>query len=275
MRAATPPPEWFARYLRLLGISGRQPSRDALTELVAAQAIRVPFENVSKLYYRRHAGQRTLPSHEQFLDGIERYNLGGTCYTTNYYFYLLLARLGYKIKLCGADMTHPDVHLVSMVTADGRDYLVDVGYAAPFLAPLPCDLAQDHVVALGRDRYVLKPRDTDGRSRVELHRDGQLKHGYTVRPLPRQIEHFTQVIADSFADEATFMNALLLVRFFPDHSIAMHNLTLIRSQGTESRIRTLGNREELVRVVEDCFGIPATIVAEAVAGLGQLQDAWS
>ena len=266
----------LARYLRVLGIPRREPSRDALTDLVAAHVKRVPFENVSKLYYRKHLGLRSVPGAELFLEGIERYNLGGTCYTTNYYLNLLLRHLGYEVRLCGAGMANPDVHMVSMVTVDGREYLVDVGYAAPFLAPLPRDLTRDHVIALGRDRYVLKPQDEEGRSRLELYRNGQLKHGYVAKPTARPIEHFNSVIVDSFTDHATFMNALLLVRFLSSsRSNVIHNLELIESHGVESRIKRIDNRVELARVVERHFEIPRTIVAEALADLGQFQDAWN
>ncbi len=266
----------LARYLRVLGIPRREPSRDALTDLVAAHVKRVPFENVSKLYYRKHLGLRSVPGAELFLEGIERHNLGGTCYTTNYYLNLLLTHLGYEVRLCGADMANPDVHMVSMVTVDGREYLVDVGYAAPFLAPLPRDLTQDHVIALGRDRYVLKPQDEEGRSRLELYRNGRLKHGYVAKPTARPIEHFNSVIVDSFTDHATFMNALLLVRFLSSgRSNVVHNLELIESHGAESRVNRIDNRVELVSVVERHFEIPRTIVAEALADLGQFQDAWN
>jgi N-hydroxyarylamine O-acetyltransferase len=266
----------IARYLRVLGIPRKEPSRDALTDLVDAHVKRVPFENISKLYYRKHLGLRSVPGLELFLEGIERYNFGGTCYTTNYYLNLLLAHLGYEVRLCGADMANPDVHIVSMVTMDGREYLVDVGYAAPFLAPLPRDLTQDHVIALGRDRYVLKPQDEEGRSRLQFFRNGHLKHGYVAKPTARPIEYFNSVVVDSFTDHATFMNALLVVRFLSSNrSHVIHNLELIESHGTESRINRIDNRVELVRVVERHFGIPRTIVAEALADLGQFQDAWN
>ncbi len=236
--------------------------------------IRVPFENVSKLYRIKQAGLRGLPGLERHLDGIELHNFGGTCYANNYYFYLLLTHAGYDIMLCGADMDTPDAHIVSMVTVDGREYLVDVGYAAPFLKPLPRDLTQDHVVSLGRDRYVLKPQDRDGGSLLELYRDGRLMHGYTAKPIPRRIEHFAHGISDSFTDGSNFMNALLLVRFFPNSSLVIHNFTLIRSEGTESRIHRLANREELTQAINDHFAIPGAIAAEAVAGLGRFRDAW-
>ena len=203
----------IARYLRVLDAPARKPSAEALAELVAAHAMRVPFENVSKLYYRKRENMRRLPDAKRFLDGIERYNFGGTCYTNNYYLNQLLAALGYDAKLCGADMSNPDVHIVSLVAVDGREYLVDVGYAAPFLAPLPRDLAHDHEIVLGRDRYVLEPQDAEGRSRMRLYREGKSKHGYVAKPTPRTLEYFASVIAHSYTDEATFMNALLLVRF--------------------------------------------------------------
>jgi len=268
-------PELLERYLGLLGARREEASVGALRELVQAHLCRVPFENISKLYYRKHLGLRALPGLELFLDGIEQFNFGGTCYPNNYYFYQLLANLGYQVMLCGADMSNPDVHLVSMIDLEEHQYLVDVGYAAPFLAPLPRDLATDHVIELGSDRYVLKPQDAAGNSRLELYRDGNLKHGYVAKPVPRQIGDFEQVIGDSYRDEATFMNAILLARFHPDRSLVIHNLTVIESQGTESSVRTVANRSELVHVISECFGIPRRITRDAVDGLGRLEDAWN
>ncbi len=237
--------------------------------------MRIPFENVSKLYYRKRDGLRRLPDLRQYLDGIERYNFGGTCYPNNYYLHLLLAHLGYDVMLCGADMANPDVHLVNIVSLDGREFLVDAGYAAPFLEPLPRDLEQDYIITLGRDRYVLKPMDKRGCSRIELYRDEQLNHGYTAKPIPRQIEHFSRVIEDSYRDSATFMNALLLVRFYPNRSIVIHNLSVIKSESADFRIHQLPSREELPHAVEEHFGIPKEIVSEAVAEIGEFGDAWN
>lgn len=263
------------RYLRALGVTRREPSADALADLVAAHVMRVPFENISKLYRKKRLGLTGLPSVEQFLEGIEQYHFGGTCYSNNSHFYTLLASLGYRVKLCGADMSNPDVHMVIMVEVDGREYLVDGGYAAPFVSPLPRDLTEDYVVALGRDRYVLKPQDAAGCSRLEMYGDGAMKHGYLAKPMPRNIEEFNPVIADSFRVRATFLNALLLARFYPDRSVVIHNLTVIESRETEATIRSLGSREELVVEVERQFGIPRAVVGEAVSELHELVDAWA
>ena len=193
------------RYLRVLGVAKREPGLNALTELVTAHLARVPFENISKLYYKKRLSLTALPSIQQYLDGIERYHFGGTCYSNNFHFYTLLASLGYSVKLCAADMSTPAVHALSMVSVEGRQYLVDTGYAAPFLSPLPRDLTTDYVIALGRDRYVLKPQDANGSSRLELQQDGVLRHGYQAKPEPKRIEDFGQVIANSFRADATFL----------------------------------------------------------------------
>jgi arylamine N-acetyltransferase len=214
-----------------------------------------------------------LPGLARFLDGIADFHFGGTCYSTNYYFNRLLVSLGYRAMLCGADMSNPDVHLVSVVSVEGREYLVDVGYAAPFVTPLPLGLTSDHVVEAGRDRYVLKPRDAEGRSRMELYRDGELKHGYVAKPVARQIEEFEGVIANSYRTDATFMNALLLARHAPGRSVVIHNLTVIESDGSSSRTQTLFDRSELVRAIADHFGIPPAITTDVVANLA-MGDAW-
>src|SRR5512146_169462 len=134
--------ELVSRYLDVLGVTATDPSYDGLAELVAAHVTRIPFENVSKLYYKKNLGLTSPPPIELYLDGIEQYHFGGTCYSNNLYLNALLASLGYNVKLCGADMSAPDVHIVSMVRVDGREYIVDAGYGAPFLAPLPRDLAE-------------------------------------------------------------------------------------------------------------------------------------
>lgn len=266
--------ELVRRYLAALGVARQEPALGALRELVAAHLTHVPFENISKLYNRNHHRLTGLPSIRLYLEGIERYHFGGTCYANNFHFYSLLATLGYDVKLCAADMTNPDVHAVIMVNIDKSEYLVDAGYGAPFLSPMPRDLATDYVVELGRDRYVLKPQDADGCSRLEMYRDGRLKHGYLAKPAARRIEEFRQVIAGSFRPDATFLNSLLLTRFYSDRAVMIHNLMLVESHGTESIVRSLASRDQLVTAVEEHFDMPRAIVAEAVNELGDLQDPW-
>jgi arylamine N-acetyltransferase len=183
--------------------------------------------------------------------------------------------MGYDAMLCGADMQNPDVHLVNMVTVDGTEFMVDAGYAAPFLEPLPRDLTHDLEIPLGRDRYVLRPKDDRGYSRVDLYRDGELIHGYTAKPIARTIDFFAAEIERSFSSEATFMNSLLAVRQYPNRSTVIYNMTVIESVGEEYTIISLEDRSEIPERVEEHLAIPGTIVSDAVSQLGEFGNAWS
>ncbi len=76
------PQDQLDHYLKTLGVPRRPPSAEALCELVQAHMLRVPFENISKLYYKQQ-GRRGLPNLDQYLTGIDRFNFGGTCYSNN------------------------------------------------------------------------------------------------------------------------------------------------------------------------------------------------
>lgn len=129
----------------------------------------------------------------------------------------------------------PDVHVVSMVRLEEREWLVDVGYAAPFFEPLRRDLDTEYEIRFGSCRYVLMPRDRRGCSRLQLFPAGELVHGYLAKPEPRSIGHVEGVIRDSYRDSATFMNALVVERFFPGRSVRIHNLTLTESTRQQLR----------------------------------------
>ena len=265
----------FNRYLDILGLAKRQPSLEALTEIVRAQLGRIPFENISKLHYFEKSGSKSIPDFRSFIEGIERYHFGGTCYSSNYYLNELLKYLGYDIRLCGADMANPDGHIVSIVTLGGRDFLVDVGYGAPFLSPLPLNLSDDHRIAWGDDEYVLLPRDGRGHSELQLYRGGALKHRYSVKPEAREISEFNGVIEDSYGSSATFMNAILLTRFERNSSIRIHNHSLIESRDGEFRKVAIHDREELIARIVHHFHMPEDMVRTSVRAVSSYGDAWS
>jgi arylamine N-acetyltransferase len=254
-------------FLRLLGVARAAATPGALADLVRAHAARVPFENVSKLQRLERLGLRDVPEVELHLEGVLRWGLGGTCYANAFHLCRLLQALGYDASLRGADMRREDVHVVIAVTIEGRELLVDVGYGAPLVEPLPLDASEDVVVRSGRDRYVLRPRDAAGRSRLELHRDGRAIHGYVAKPAPRDLEHFRPAIRGSFDADATFMRSLLLVRCEGGTCTTIEDLTLARSSADRTEVHPLPDRAALVEAIEREFGIPAALAAPVVERL--------
>jgi len=265
----------FERYLSILGIEPEDPSHDHLRRLVRAQLIRVPFENISKLYLKKTRDASFIPSLEEHLNGIERFNFGGTCYANNPYFAELLRHCGYDVDICGADMTRPDVHVVSLIRLEERKYLVDVGYGAPFDAPMPLDLDREKEIVFGENKYVLHPRDKQGRSRMDQLRNGKLTHSYLANPEPREISDFAEVIHDSYSDAATFMNVVVVERFFPDRSLRIQNFDLKESTPTATTITRLTDKEELAKAIVNHCGFPREIVCEAIADIALEADIYS
>jgi arylamine N-acetyltransferase len=177
--------------------------------------------------------------------------------------------------LCGADMSNPDSHLVNVVNLENRQYLLDVGYAAPFLKPIPLDLQKNYQIEFGADRYVLLPKDNNGHSKLQLYRNNELKHGYKVKPYPRSKTEFDNVIKNSFRDSATFFNAILLVKYNHNESTVIHNFSLIESNVKNYHKRILSNTAELADEIVARFGMKKQIVQYSLNFINNYNDAWN
>jgi arylamine N-acetyltransferase len=172
-------------------------------------------------------------------------------------------------------MTTPDVHIVNIVNIKDREYLVDVGYAAPFFNPIPLDLKEEYKIAMGADEYILIPKTKNGYSELKMFRNGQVKHGYKVKPQARSISDFETVINDSFRESATFLNAILLVRLSLNSSITIHNFSLIESFEHNFNLVTLKSKAELIDNILIHFAIPKHIVEESLNLITNFEDAWN
>jgi len=265
----------YDSYIKKLGLSKRNPSLPALTEIVSTHLTKIPFENLSKIYYHSKYDMLTIPDLEMYLEGMIKYNFGGTCYTCNYYLNQLLKYLGYRVRLCGCNMNNPDVHIVNVVEIENQEYLVDAGYAAPFLEPIPLHRPDKYSIFLGADEYVIYPKDTTGRTEISMYRKGTLRHGYILKPQSRELSDFEDVIKNSFRDSAAFLNSLLLVKFGKNSGTTVHNYAVIESSGRKFIKTVLKNDDELIDAVFKYFQIPKDIAAESLKAIPEFVDAWS
>jgi arylamine N-acetyltransferase len=266
--------ENYLRYLKLLNLQYEKPGIEYLEKIVRAVMLKVPFENISKLYYLKKYGLVGIPVLTQYLNGIEQHHFGGTCYSNNYYLNGLLVSLGFDAVLCGADMQMPDVHIVNRVKIEGREFIVDAGYAAPFLIPLPADLKTNFEILSGNDKYILHPKDSAGRMKMELFREGILTHGYIMKPEPRTIDNFNKAIKNSFSKDAIFMNSLLAVHFKEDNTIIISNKNIIEMSKQSIIKKPIKDFEELLNEIERIFKIPTSISRIALKNITMHKDAW-
>lgn len=260
--------EPYARYLRLLGFNHSPSGLDGLRQLVRQHVIRVPFENISKLLLFGRERKGRLTALPEFLDGLERYDLGGTCYTANPFFAELLQEVGYNAVLLGCDMKHANVHTAIRVRVAGSEYHVDMGYGGPFYEPLALtDLP--HEIKHGQCRYVLNWAN-DGRLAMNVFRDRERIHGYAVNETPRKLDFFTNIILDSFHPTATFMTMLRVFRYFDDHAVEVENNAVACHYRNGSRPFRVGSIEQLRTVFNEQLRMVRCPVEDAVETLEQL-----
>lgn len=254
------------RYLRLLGIRGPISGPDGLDEIVHRHLCRVPFENVSKLLLLGREGAGRVTTLAEFLEGIEHYDLGGTCYTSNPFFAFLLDRLGYDTELLGADMAEPNVHTSIRVRIRGADYHVDVGFGAPFRRAIRLDRLPWEFVQ-GKLRFVFDRTPAAGSYQASVYSGERRLHGYVVHPPGRAADFFDRVVLDSYRPGKTFTGMLRIVRFFDDHAADIEDNRLSIHRGGETTTRLLRNLAELRAAVADDLAMPRCPIEEAVAVL--------
>ncbi|MFF2204222.1 arylamine N-acetyltransferase [Streptomyces sp. NPDC058145] len=127
-------------YLRRIGAARPQhPTAEALNELHLRHLRTVPFENLSI-----HLGEEIVLEEERLLDKVVGRRRGGFCYELNGAFGALLAALGYEVALLAGRVYGNEGHLgipydhlaLRVRTADGTDWLADVGFGAHSHLPL-------------------------------------------------------------------------------------------------------------------------------------------
>ena len=111
---------------------GIEPCLTNLTSLQKQHSKAIPFENT---YILKKI--KIKLTKEWIYDKIINKVRGGVCFEVNYLFYLLLKDLNYDVKFLGGRVFQPtgelgphNEHVLSMVTLDGKSYIVDVGFGA-------------------------------------------------------------------------------------------------------------------------------------------------
>ena len=264
--------EPYGRSLRLLGIDSLPAGEAGLRLTVRRHVCRVPFENVSKLLLFGREGSARFVTLDEFLDGIERYDFGGTCHANNPFLVELLREAGYDAELIGADMSRPNVHTCVRVRMGSACYHVDAGYGGPFREPIRLDQLP-HELIDGADRYVLdRAHDGDGYT-MSVFSGGEEGPGYVAHDPPRSREFFRESMEGSFRPIATFMNHLRICRIYEDHSVVLLDRTLqVHRGGGKTETRELQNRAEFAMAIANdlamprCPWEPALKVLEQVTG---------
>ena len=253
----------FLKYLDYLCVEKKAPSLNYLEELITAQLTKFPFENISKIIFFYEQCLKGIVNLETYVNNSIEYGYGGTCYTNNYYFNLLMNYLGYNVSLHGADMDIlKNVHIVSFVEINNAKYLVDVGYGAPFFRPILLQKNNTVSITWGKLEYVLK-FENDNRPKITVFKRGNVVHKYIVNLKERKVDYFNDKIIHSYRNEAEFMNNLRIVRFFNDYSAEIKNFSFTENRNGKSVSGRLNNIDELKKIVSEKMRLPKLPIEKA------------
>jgi len=263
----------YNRFLSLLRVPRRPPGLDALGELVEAFQLGVPFENISKLRRVANRPEELTPTLAEYLDEIERRQLGGTCLTNNPFMYGLLSNLGYLVELWSADMGPQDrVHTCLVVSFGDERFLVDVGFSAPFFDPIPlADLPFE--IRHGPRVYRLKHWDEPGRYQMSVVEEGNALISYETWPqavLPTDLEN---AIDFSFRPGATFMSCLAITKHFSRGlTRTLRDLRLTERTLEGQRVTHFASLAEAEAFVHGPMEMPEAPVRDAARVLSEIWD---
>ena len=263
---STQHPTWADRYLALLGLERKKPSLDALTRLVRAQVLTVPFENVTALLRRRDHPTGPVPPMDLdiLLDTWERRAGGGICFELAAMFSRLLASLGYDVYVVLAQVSLPNGHQAIHVTLDGTRCLVDLGTGGPIFQPIPLDDLpfEIHQHGVGyRFRFGDEPR--------QLLREALIQGDWSVtcryRLVPASDEDRNWGYQNHHVVNASWVTGTLTMTRSTEEAVyALKDATLTRYTDAEKTVETVADPAAYARLAAEPYGLPRLPIHEAL-----------
>lgn len=255
-------------YLTRVGVTAREPSREALDELHEAHVRAFTFDNIDVLL-GTHPGVTLAAVQAKFVTR----GRGGYCFEHATLFAAVLERLGYEVRRrlgrVGEPALAPRTHCVVEVTLGGRRLLADPGFGLSVLRPIPWEdgAEDDH----GGWRYRLVRTYSPGVGpgwELQRWREQTWERMHTTDELPVQPvdfvmgHHFTSTFPTTH-----FRHGLMLSRHGVDergiarHTTATATTVTVRRPGEPTEHRDL-REGELAQLLHD-LGVPLTADEES------------
>jgi N-hydroxyarylamine O-acetyltransferase len=253
-------------YLERIGYAGDlHPTTAVLDALHLAHATHIPFENLDVL--RGVPIRLDLESIQRKLIDARR---GGYCFEQNLLFSAVLEELGFavtrlsgRVRLRAPSMT-ARTHMMLLVDVEQQQWLADVGFGAEgLLLPVPFGSEQESRQFAWTYR-VKAPASSTAGAGGPGEWTLQSKHGgtwtdlyvFTLEP-QTQIDYEVANHYTSTHPESRFINRLTVQLTRPEARTALRNRELVVDTGTTMTTRVLDNDDEIRRVLEQIFGLPA------------------
>lgn len=248
------------KYLQRIGFVGNnlpKANLDTLKALHYAHMHHVPFENLDI-----HYGTYIKVDVAQFYRKIVENNRGGFCFELNGLFNWVLKQLGFKVTMLAASVINdesnygiPLGHLTNLVTLEGKQWLVDVGFGDNFVYPL--EFVLDKVqVQKGRYYRMTQLNDTDYQYSVSDNEGGTYKHWWRFTLVPRQLADFEEACHYMQTSPKThFTHNRVCSISTSEGRLTLSDLSLKTRKDKEQTVINISDEQAFNKVLKDSFGI--------------------
>ena len=247
----------LAAYLERIGLDGAVPAtRERLQQLMTAHIGTIPFENLDVFLGRGSA------------DGIEAIHAklvgrrrGGWCYEQNGLLGWALGEMGFAVTPVAARVNKsegdPGGHLALLVTVQGQDLLVDVGFGGSQAAPLPLQPLEAR-----HEPYAVSLSHRDGWWRYTEDSGGKpFYYEFRAEPAdPGELAHW-QTWQQSDAGSSFVGNLVAQRRMGREHWSLRGRVFTVQAPGSASR-HLVADGEELVALLRARFGLDVLEAAD-------------
>jgi N-hydroxyarylamine O-acetyltransferase len=216
----------------------------------------VPFENLSI-----HLGEPIVLSQAALVDKLVRRRRGGFCYELNGGFAMLLDALGYRVTMLAARVIGRDGlglpfdHMALRVDL-AEPWLVDVGFGKHSHYPLRLKDGFEQIDPGGTFEVVARD---DGDTDVLM--DGEPQ--YRLEPRGRELGDYEATCWwHQTSPKSHFTQSIVCSRLTETGRVSLAERTLIETDGTERRERTLSTDAEVLAAYRAYFDISLDRVPE-------------
>ena len=247
----------LAAYLDRLGLDAPVPAtREGLERVMTAHVHAIPFENLDVFLGRGSA------------DGIEAIHAklvgrrrGGWCYEQNGLLGWALGEMGFEAIPVAARVNKaegdPGGHLALLVTVEGQEHLVDVGFGGSQAAPLPLQALETR-----HEPFAVSLSHPDGWWRY-TEDIGEKPFYYEFRGEPAdpgQLSHW-RTWHQSDPSSSFVGNLVAQRRVGREHWVLRGRVFTMQGQGVASS-RLVADGDELVDLLRDRFRLDVPEIAD-------------
>jgi len=241
-------------YLNRLDIQKQKLSLAFVQELQQKHLSHFTFNSIAVLL-----DEEISLDNAKIVEKIVTQKRGGYCFEHNSLMHDILKSLGFSVRLLVAkvllnqDIDVPKTHRVTLLSFEGEEYLVDVGFGA-YCPSFPIKISDLSIY----DKYrVIKNEESDYKLEVETQNDYFTLYKFNLNNYT-QADCLMGNFYSSNYKNAVFKNNLVVSLTLPKRTLSLRNRTYHKISKESTEVIEILSLEQLHTILEIDFSIPVS-----------------